>query len=86
MMSFDKFIEQTGLSAVTIRRYRKKRMLKTVECAGAIKAAEPTDKVLTLFGDPANVIGSRDSLPFDDRAGVVCDDAALDQLIWPVTF
>ena len=28
MMSLDKFIEQTGLSALTVWRYRKKGMLK----------------------------------------------------------
>jgi hypothetical protein len=33
-MSLDKFIEQTGLSAVTIWRYRKKGMLATVNICG----------------------------------------------------
>jgi hypothetical protein len=34
MMSLDKFIEQTGLSAVTVWRYRKKGMLTTVNIYG----------------------------------------------------
>jgi predicted site-specific integrase-resolvase len=34
MMSLDKFIEQTGLSAVTVWRYRKKGMLTTVNICG----------------------------------------------------
>jgi hypothetical protein len=34
MMSLDKFIEQTGLSAVTLWRYRKKGMLTTVNICG----------------------------------------------------
>jgi len=34
IMSLDKFIEQTGLSAVTLWRYRKKGMLSTVNIAG----------------------------------------------------
>ena len=34
MMSLDKFIEQTGLSAVTVWRYRKKGMLATVNICG----------------------------------------------------
>ena len=34
MMSLDKFIEQTGLSVVTVWRYRKKRMLTTVNICG----------------------------------------------------
>jgi len=36
MMSVDKFIEQTGLSAVTVWRYRKKGMLTTVIFAAAL--------------------------------------------------
>jgi len=35
MMSLDKFIEQTGLSAVTVWRYRRKGMLATVNIADA---------------------------------------------------
>jgi hypothetical protein len=34
MMSLDKFIEQTGLSAVTLWRYRKNGFLKTVNICG----------------------------------------------------
>jgi hypothetical protein len=34
MMSLDKFVEQTGLSAVTVWRYRKKGMLTTVNICG----------------------------------------------------
>jgi hypothetical protein len=34
MISLDKFIEQTGLSAVTVWRYRKKGMLTTVNICG----------------------------------------------------
>jgi len=34
MMPLDKFIEQTGLSAVTVWRYRKKGMLTTVNIYG----------------------------------------------------
>jgi hypothetical protein len=34
MMSLDKFIEQTGLSTVTVWRYRKKGMLTTVNICG----------------------------------------------------
>jgi hypothetical protein len=34
MMSLDKFIEQTGLSPVTVWRYRKKGMLTTVNICG----------------------------------------------------
>jgi predicted site-specific integrase-resolvase len=34
MMSLDKFIEQTGLSAFTLWRYRKKGMLTTVNICG----------------------------------------------------
>ena len=34
MMSLDKFIEQTGLSAVPVWRYRKKGMLTTVNICG----------------------------------------------------
>jgi hypothetical protein len=34
MMSLDKFIEQTGLSAVTVWRYRRKGMLATVNICG----------------------------------------------------
>ena len=34
MMSLDKFREQTGLSAVTVCRYRKKGMLTTVNICG----------------------------------------------------
>ena len=34
MMSLDKFIEQTGLSAVTLWRYRKKGMITTVNICG----------------------------------------------------
>jgi hypothetical protein len=34
IMSLDKFIEQTGLSAVTVWRYRKKGMLRTVNICG----------------------------------------------------
>jgi hypothetical protein len=34
MMSLDKFIEKTGLSAVTIWRYRRKVMLATVNICG----------------------------------------------------
>ena len=34
MMSLDKFIEQTGLSAVTVWRYRKNGFLKTVNICG----------------------------------------------------
>jgi hypothetical protein len=34
MMSLDKFIEQTGLSSVTVWRYRKKGMLTTVNICG----------------------------------------------------
>jgi predicted site-specific integrase-resolvase len=34
IMSLDKFIEQTGLSAVTVWRYRKKGMLTTVNICG----------------------------------------------------
>jgi hypothetical protein len=34
IMSLDKFIDQTGLSAVPIWRYRKKRMLETVNICG----------------------------------------------------
>ena len=34
MPSLDKFIEQTGLSAVTVWRYRKKGMLTTVNVCG----------------------------------------------------
>jgi hypothetical protein len=34
MMSLDKFSEQTGLSAVTVWRYRKKGMLRTVNICG----------------------------------------------------
>jgi hypothetical protein len=34
MMSLDKFIEQIGLSAVTVWRYRKKGMLRTVNICG----------------------------------------------------
>jgi predicted site-specific integrase-resolvase len=34
MMSLDKFIEQTGLSAVTVWRYRKNGMLTTVNICG----------------------------------------------------
>jgi hypothetical protein len=33
-MSLDKFIEQTGLSAGTVRRHRKKGMLTTVNICG----------------------------------------------------
>ena len=33
-MSLDKFIEQTGLSAVTVSRYRRKAMLATVNICG----------------------------------------------------
>jgi hypothetical protein len=34
MMSLNKFIEQTGLSPVTVWRYRKKGMLTTVNICG----------------------------------------------------
>ena len=34
MMSLDEFIERTGLSAVTVWRYRKKGMLTTVNICG----------------------------------------------------
>ena len=34
MTSLDKFIEQTGLSAVTVWRYRKNGFLKTVNICG----------------------------------------------------
>jgi hypothetical protein len=34
MMSLDKFIEQTGLSAVTVWRYRKYGFLRTVNICG----------------------------------------------------
>lgn len=34
MMSLDKFIEQTGLTAVTLWRYRKKGMITTVNICG----------------------------------------------------
>jgi hypothetical protein len=34
IMSLDKFIEHTGLSAVTVWRYRKKGMLRTVNICG----------------------------------------------------
>jgi hypothetical protein len=34
MMSLDKFIEQTGLSAVTVWRYRKNGFLETVNVCG----------------------------------------------------
>ena len=34
IMSLDKFIEQTGLSAVTLWRYRKHGFLKTVNICG----------------------------------------------------
>lgn len=34
MMSLDKFIEQAGLSAVTLWRFRKKGMLTTVNICG----------------------------------------------------
>jgi hypothetical protein len=34
IMSLDKFIEQTGLSAITLWRYRKKGMLTTVNICG----------------------------------------------------
>ena len=36
IMSLDKFIEQTGLSAVTVWRYRKKGMLTTVNICGRL--------------------------------------------------
>jgi len=34
MISLDKFTEQTGLSAVTVWRYRKNGFLKTVNICG----------------------------------------------------
>ncbi len=34
IMSLDKFIQQTGLSAVTVWRYRKKGMITTVNICG----------------------------------------------------
>ena len=34
LMSLDKFVEQTGLSAVTLWRYRRKGMLTTVNICG----------------------------------------------------
>ena len=34
LMALDKFIEQTGLSPVTIWRFRKKRFLQTVNICG----------------------------------------------------
>jgi hypothetical protein len=45
MMSLDKFIEQTGLSAVTVWRYRKKGMLTTVNICGR-KFSELRSRVL----------------------------------------
>jgi hypothetical protein len=36
MMSLDKFIEETGLSAVTVWRYRRKGMLATVNICGRL--------------------------------------------------
>jgi hypothetical protein len=56
MMSLDKLIEQTGLSAVTVWRYRKKGMLNTVNICGRQYIFEQRPRVLINVRLPVNLL------------------------------
>jgi hypothetical protein len=63
MMSLDKFIEQTGLSAVTVWRYRKKGMLTTVNICGRQYILRAEIARLMNAQLPANLLNHR-NFPF----------------------